>query len=617
MTDNLIGWAFGRLRFLRRLIGLFSAQERIGLVGLVALAVFGAALEVLGIGLIASFIGVLNDPAILQNSALGQRLMSLFGLVGSSDLAQKVGIVLLAIFIFKNVFLGFMVYVQARFLSKKEAMLSRQLFQSYMDTPYTFHMERNTADLLRNINQEVSHFFTGVLMPALSLLAEFIVLLFILALLVAVDPLVAISTLGVMGFVAAAYSVLVRRHTVSLGNRRRIASGLRIKWVQQGLGALKEAKVSGREGFFVDSFHSSSLEYVRAGRIMAVVNAAPRLVMETVAVAIMLSIVVISQSQGNSLQSVLPILTLFAMAAMRVIPSLNRIIPAINQIRYFHKAVDSVYEDLARHRVPADANLRRQSELMAAGEKFHAELIFNDVWFTYPGALAPALRGVSFSIPRGRSSAFVGPSGAGKTTVIDLMLNLLNPDSGQILVDGRTLQEIGVTWQRAIGYVPQTIYLLDDTIRQNIAFGVPPAEIDDERVVKVLAQARLDGKVSTLPLGINSMVGERGILLSGGERQRIGIARALYHHPDILVFDEATSALDNQTEREIAETLEGIRGQVTLVMIAHRLTTVRNCDRLFFMVGGTIVSSGKYDELMSTNEKFRRFAEGAESGGDL
>lgn len=605
------------MQLIKRLVALFSVRERVSLAGLVSLMIAGAGLEVLGIGLVASFIGLLNDPTILSHSTWGQKLIAPLGVSKSDDLALRLGPVLLAIFVFKNTYLGVLVHTQANFLAHKEAALSRQLFRTYMEAPFTFHMERNTADLLRNINQEVSHFFTGVLMPALSLLAEFIVLLFILALLVAVDPLVAISTLGIMGLVAVAYSMLVRRHTVALGNRRRTASGLRIKWVQQGLGALKEAKVRGHEGFFVDSFHRSSLEYVRAGQIMAVVNAAPRLVMETVAVAIMLSIIVVSQMQGNSLQSVLPVLTLFAMAAMRVIPSLNRIIPAINQIRYFHKAVDSVYEDIARHQNPANSGCAQQNRLISADEMFRAELTFREVWFTYPGASAPALRDVSFRIPRGCSAAFVGPSGAGKSTVIDLMLGLLKPDRGQILVDEIPLQEIGVPWQRAVGYVPQFIYLLDDTIRQNVAFGVLPAEIDDDRVSEVLAQARLDPKVAALPNGIHSLVGERGILLSGGERQRIGIARALYHRPEILVFDEATSALDNQTEREIAETLEGIAGHITLILIAHRLTTVSQCDRIFFMDAGRIEACGKFDELLATNEKFGSFAQGAENSGDI
>jgi len=425
------------------------------------------------------------------------------------------------------------------------------------------------------------------------------------------------AILGATGliFVQSVKPILARA-----GHRRAISSESRIKWVNQALGSIKEVKLLGRERFFVNAFDQAYQRYARAGLTASAINNLPRLIMETVAVAALLVAVVIGLYQGKQLQSILPTLALFGLGAMRIMPSINRIAPAVNQMRFWLPAIDAVHGALSSATlVWPEAEERRTEEPDGEhGATFIGrELAVDGLWFKYPGSTHWAIQGISLTVARGSSVAFMGPSGAGKSTLVDLILGLLSPDKGRILADGRPLGEIRRNWQRHIGYVPQAIYLLDDTVRRNVALGLPDEEIDDAQVWKVLRQARLADVVKRMPDELGTIIGERGIRLSGGERQRIAIARALYRDPELLVFDEATSALDGQTERDIADTIRGIAGAQTVLIVAHRVTTIQSCDLIFFLDQGKLVDQGTFAQLTAENPRFRAIAGSADRQADV
>ena len=383
-----------------------------------------------------------------------------------------------------------------------------------------------------------------------------------------------------------------------------------IKWVNQAIGSIKETKVLGREAFFVSAFDANIRGYAKSARVFAATSVIPRLLIELLVMGGLLSTVIFFLAAGRDLQPALPLLALFGMAAIRVMPSLTRIMTALTSIRFNEAAIRAISVDALA--APSRAVLAPGGNAVAtrAGMRARFEsLRFRDVCYRYPQAVESALSSVSLDISRGERIGIVGPTGAGKSTLIDVMLGLLDPQQGEAWVGGARLETVRQRWQGTIGYVPQTIYLLDDSVRRNVALGLDDTDIDDAAVWHALALARIETKVRSLPQGLDTSVGERGVRLSGGERQRIGIARALLHEPEVLIFDEATSALDNQTEREIAKTIHALGGERTVIIIAHRMTTVMLCDRIYFMDRGRIADSGIYDELMTRNAQFRSMAQ--------
>jgi ATP-binding cassette subfamily C protein len=378
-----------------------------------------------------------------------------------------------------------------------------------------------------------------------------------------------------------------------------------IQWITQGLGSIKETKVAGREDFFLRWFSEASRRFARASLVFSIMSALPRLVIEVVAVGGMLLVVTVILLRGDELSTAIPRLALFAMAAVRIIPSLTRLFSALSSIRFYGPAVPPLHRDLAQ--AWEDETRLREATLTVRKEQplLLDALEFREVGFTYEGASAPALAGISLRIARGSSVGFVGPSGSGKSTLIDLLLGLLAPQSGRIVIDGVGLQGVVADWQRSIGYVPQSIYLLDDTIRRNVALGIADEQIDDHAVRRALRQAQLESLVERLPAGTGTVIGENGVRLSGGERQRLGIARALYHGPQVLVLDEATSALDHHTENEITRTIRALVGERTVIVVAHRLSTVQMCDTIFVLTNGRIADAGTFEQLLAHSAEFR------------
>jgi ATP-binding cassette subfamily C protein len=378
-----------------------------------------------------------------------------------------------------------------------------------------------------------------------------------------------------------------------------------VKTIQQGLAGVKEARLFGCERFFLDAFRRSGEAYSRSLVVHGVTGILPRYVLEIVGVLALVLVTIAMLGRGAEARAVLPLLGALAVAAVRLLPSLARILGSVAQIRFHKPSLDALYD--AFQLEGPDAAQRELRKDRVPPLRMEREVRMVDVHYTYPGAAEPSLRGVTLRLAKGESVGLVGLSGGGKTTIADTLIGLLTPDRGRVEVDGEPLEgERLIAWQRNIGYIPQTIFLCDDTIRRNVAFGVEDEEIDDERVREALKAARLDELVATLPEGLSTFVGERGIRLSGGQRQRIGIARALYFDPKVLVLDEATSSLDGATEREVVEAIERLRSERTMLVIAHRLSTVRACDRIVLVAKGEILDSGTWDDLLGRSDEFRK-----------
>ena len=574
------------MRLFAHILSLFDAGGRRRILGLLFLILGGAVLEAVGIGLIMPFIALISDPAYLDNQKALKWLYQASSLTTAVQFYVACALGLLLLFLVKNAYLAVTTVVQYRFIYAEMVTLSQRLFGAYLRGSYAFHIQHNSALLIRNIGNEVPMFFANVLTPGFILVTEGVVVLAIVAVLLWVSPGPTVLAVLFFGSVTGLFYRVVRRNVRRYGVAQQTHNGERIKWINQGLGGIKEIKVLGREDYFINAFSHHNAAFAEASRYAMILNQMPRLFIETIAVAAMLLGVVAVLAAGGDAQRLLPTIALFAMASFRLLPSINRIISSVARIAHYLPAVDVVCRDVMLA-LPLPSGVRSaQAENSLV---FRDRIDFSNIGYTYPGAERSSLRGVSLSIPRGSSVALVGPSGSGKTTVADILLGLLTPEQGQVLVDGRDIRENLTAWQRHLGYIPQTIYLTDDSVRHNVAFGVPDVDIDDQAVWAALCLAHLDDHVRSLPQGLDTVVGERGVKFSGGQRQRIGIARALYHDPEVLVLDEATSALDADTERSITEAIDQLAGAKTLIIIAHRPSTIEKCGIRFELRDGKFV----------------------------
>jgi ATP-binding cassette subfamily C protein len=591
-------------KLLSKLLYIFNYQEKFQIAIIFFLMLVGAGLETLSVGLIPPFVALLGNPEIITQE---QTLIWLYSRLGASShqiFLLWVSVALLGIYLLKNAYLAILTYWQYYFLYEKQFFLSSRPLKSYLNSPYTFHLQRNSADLVRNVTSEIPLIFSGVIVPMLTLITEVMVMSCVVLLLAIAEPLSSAIAAMFLGISIFGLNRTIRKQMSGQGLIRQEQSGQMVQWVNQSLGGIKETKVLGRENFFLDAFTRSAEAFGKANFFVGLATQLPNLFIDTVLIAAVLLIVIFSLIQGREIQSILPMLSLFAIAALRLMPSAKRIISTITTIRYSKDAVDVIYHDLISLDTKSTSiSLVKSSQ--TSSHLFQKSIELKDINYQYPNASNPSLFGISISITKGQAIAFVGTSGSGKTTLIDVLLGLLTPSQGEILVDGKNIFTNVAIWQQQIGYIPQSIYLSDDTIRNNIAFGLVTDEIKEEQVWAALKAAQLEELVLSLPEQLDTLVGERGIRLSGGQRQRIGIARALYHNPEVIIMDEATAALDNTTEREFMQALEVMSGHKTMIMIAHRLTTVKNCDQLYLIKDGTIADMGTYDFLISQNKEFQ------------
>ncbi|MUV36899.1 Energy-coupling factor transporter ATP-binding protein EcfA1 [Lentibacillus sp. JNUCC-1] len=571
-----------------KLLKFFNKGERKKLLVLFGMMIVAAFFETIGIGLIVPFVDIVTDPGIIQQQAVLSYLYDLFNFTSTSGFMIFAVGALLGVFVLKNLYLMFFNYAQLRVILNQQVKLSRRLFRAYLIKPYTFHLQRNSADLLRNVNGEVPKIFQGIIMAGFQLATEMLVIICILTLLLVTAPMATLTASVLLSGSVIVFFTILRKKISTLGEEQQEVSGKMIKWVNQGLGASKEVKVSGKEHFFIKSYTGQSQIKANNSRYMKMLELVPRLFIETLLVSIVLITMLIILFQDTSTTRLVSTMALFAMAAFRLMPSITRVVALITTIRYSQPALSVVYDDLFVGEEDFDSVTSRRVTVNKGQKSFHHAITLNDVSFRYPDQVEYAVQNVSLSIPIGQSVAFIGESGAGKTTIVDIILGLFRPERGSVKVDGVNVHEQKALWQQKIGYIPQFIFLSDDTIRGNVAFGIEGDRIDDKEVWRALEQAQLKTFVEGLPEQLDTSVGESGVRLSGGQRQRIGIARALYHNPEILFMDEATSALDNGTEKEIMKAIDGLKGEKTLIIIAHRLSTIENCDVVFELSQGKL-----------------------------
>lgn len=585
-------------------LALLSRTQRRKLWGLFFLMLVVAMLETLGIGLLMPYIALVNSPDIVTQNAHAQAVYNKLGFTSTLDFISAASIALILLFVFKNAVYIFQQYVQFRRLLKLQLDIEGRLMSSYLEREYLFFTEKNPAELYQHI-RNVSGIVALIYSPLLTIATEFSVLLLICFFLLLVQPVITLASVAVSVILVHGIYRITRRRATKYGiegNRYQIEMN---KWMYQSFGGIKEVKLLSKEDFFLERSMLYSEKAAWVGMKASMLSAITRPFIETIWFSVTVLLMLISIQLGKQGAAMIPVIALLAAAAIRIMPALNRILNATIMIRQGTDHVSAVYDELCS--VVSSDHGGKRGNIDAL--PFKQSVGFENIGFTYPDSTKPVLQNLSFNIGKGQSVAFVGPSGAGKTTAVDILLGLLEAQHGSIVIDGKPLANSDTrNWRRNFGYVPQSIYLSDDTIRNNIAFGQTRDAIDEARVHAVIQQAQLAEILKNLPQGLDTLVGDRGVRLSGGQRQRIGIARALYHNPPILVLDEATSALDNETEREITLAIRSLSGSKTIVLIAHRLTTVAHCDTIIFLVNGIVQASGTYQELMDNNAEFRRFA---------
>jgi ATP-binding cassette, subfamily B, bacterial PglK len=574
-----------------KIYNILTLSERRGALVLFALMIVGMILETLGIGLIIPAITLMMQDDLVSKYSAVSSMVNFMGNPSQKELIAVAMLGLVGIYLFKNLFLGFLVWRQTHFTYGVQANVSQRLFAIYLQQPYTFHLQRNSAELIRNLTGEVG-IFTTVLTSTLLLFSELLVLIGIVTLIFLVEPIGALFVMVVLGGAAWSFFRLTRERITRWGVERQHHDGLRIQHLQQGLGGAKDVKLLGREGDFLMRFHTHNIQSARVWRLQVTLQSFPRLILEQLAVTGLAILVLAMLLQGRDMTGIIPTLGLFAAAAFRLMPSTNRILSAVQTLRYSLPVVDTLCEEINLTTPEPAIQQTRNSEV------FNNELSLTNITYHYPATTFPALDGISIKIRKGESVGFIGPSGSGKSTLVDLILGLLTPSAGHVKVDGYDIQLALRQWQDQIGYVSQTIYLTDDTFRRNIAFGLPDEQIDDAAVKLAIQAAQLEDFVSSLSDGMETIVGERGVRISGGQRQRIGIARALYHDPEVLVLDEATSALDTAIENDVMQAVMALHGKKTIIIVAHRLSTVEHCDSLYRLDQGKIVENGSPKEIL-------------------
>ena len=549
------------------------------------LVLIGMVLELLSLGLIIPFMGLLTQDDYAT------KFPSLYSQLGEPS-QQKIlvaGVLfILLVYLIKAVFTYYSNWVQRAFLNKVTARLSNELFQRYLRQSYSFHLDHNSSTLITNAENGRT-VVSGGLEPLLVLLTDGLIASGMFVLLLLVEPIGTLCVLALFAIASVLFQFSTRKRIHIWGIAKKIESRLVLKHLQQGLGGAKEVKIMGREQLFLEEHKKSVNASMEVDRRFMMLQIIPRLSLELLAIVGLVVLVIAMISSGDSVSQLLPVIGLFAATSFRIIPSISRILASVQTIGYSKPIIHSVFNDL-RLSVPETPKIGTEI-------KFNTSVCFNNVSFKYSNAADNAIGGLSFCIGKGEAVGIIGHSGAGKSTLVDILLGLLQPTVGEVLVDGLDIQNNLRSWQDHIGYVPQTIYLVDDTLARNVAFGLPDDMVDHDAVARSIMAAQLDEFVASLPDGINTIVGERGVRLSGGQRQRIGIARALYNDPEILVLDEATSSLDTETEQGVMDAVKELLGTKTIVIIAHRTTTVSYCTKVYKMDKAQIVGSGLPSEM--------------------
>jgi ABC-type multidrug transport system fused ATPase/permease subunit len=558
---------------------LLEPRQRRGAVVLLVLMVVGAALETIGVGLAIPVIALLAGGG--SSELLPSEMQAWLAEQDRSYVVLAGVLALLGAYLVKALYRLALTWQQNRYAFGVQWSLSNRLFAAYLHRPWSFHLQHNSATLVQAVTQEVDQFAFGVVVPSLAFVSEALVVAALGALLLLIEPTGGLLVIGVLGVVGYGFHRVTDARADGLTTERRRLDRLRFRVLQQGFGGIKEARLLHREGEFIRQFSAAGERSARIGRHVQTLRDLPRLWIEVLAVAGLAVLVVVMTMRGRPADTIVPVAGLFAVAVFRLVPSVSRMLTAVHAVGLGLVSVRSLSVALSNASAPETVTTRH-------GPADWDCIQVDRLHFSYPSPPSTVLRDVSLSIVRGQAIGLIGPSGSGKSTLVDVMLGLLAPGSGRVLVGGTDIATCMDWWQRRIGYVPQVIYLLDDSVRRNVAFGIAEDRIDDAAVARAISLAHLDGFVAALPNGLATVVGERGVRISGGQRQRIGIARALYHDPEVLVLDEATSALDGETEATVMEAIDALHGSKTIVVIAHRAATVARCDRVLRIEGGSV-----------------------------
>jgi ABC-type multidrug transport system fused ATPase/permease subunit len=549
------------------------------------LVLIGMMLELLSLGLIIPFMGLLTQDDYAEKfPSLYERL----GEPTQQEILVTGVLFILAVYLVKAIFTYYSNWVQRAFLNRAKARLSNEIFQRYLCQPYSFHLDHNSSTLITNAENGRT-IVSGGLEPLLVLLTDGLIATGMFVLLLLVEPIGTLCVLVLFAAASVLFQFSTRKRIHEWGIAKKIESRLVLKHLQQGLGGAKEVKIMGREQLFLEEHKKSVSASMEVDRRFMMLQVIPRLWLELLAIVGLVVLVLAMIGSGDSVSQILPVLGLFAATSFRIIPSINRILASIQTLGYSKPIIRSVFDDL-QLLVPVTPKTGTEIQ-------FSTSVCFENVSFKYSNAVGNANENLSFCIGKGEAVGIIGHSGAGKSTLVDILLGLLQPTAGAVLVDGLDIQNNLRSWQDHIGYVPQTIYLVDDTLARNVAFGLPGEMVDHDAIARSIKAAQLDEFVSSLPDGLDTIVGERGVRLSGGQRQRIGIARALYNDPEILVLDEATSSLDTETEQGVMDAVKELLGTKTIVIIAHRTTTVSYCTKVYKMDKAQIVGSGLPSEM--------------------
>lgn len=595
------------LRHYQKLYDLLSSAERRKFFYLVVLIGFMALVDVLSVFSILPFLAVMAKPELVDTNATLAGVRTMLGLSTPREMFLVIGGAVFSLLILAFILKAGTLFAIARYAHMRNHYISDRLLRSYLSNPYIWFLGQNSVNLGRALLYEVDRVIGEAMLPAMRIFAHAASLLCIVLMLVAVNPAIALSVAASMTLTYMAIYLVVRRALFRIGERRSRLNAERYKIAQEAISGVKELKLYGLEDTYLRLYRKPSFSLARVASAGQIIGEMPRYFLEMVTFGSLIGIVLfLLWDETRDLTDIIPIVGLFSVAGLRMFPAFQQIYHAMIQMRMVTPILDSVHAEITATQSRVKT-FGRDSTLVLP---FHQELRFDEVRFRYAGARTVALDGLSMTVPANTTIGIVGGSGAGKTTCIDILLGLLQPDAGRITVDGTTLDAQTLqAWQNNIGYVPQSIFLIDDSVAANIAFGTPPEARDHQAVERAARLAELHEFVTgQLPEGYDTMVGERGVRLSGGQRQRIGIARALYHDPDVLIFDEATSALDNLTEKAVIDAVHRLGGQKTVIMIAHRLSTVRSCDIIFMMEAGRVIAQGSYDELLEHNAAFRRMA---------
>lgn len=579
---------------LSKLAYIFDKRDKWKIVLLLIAVVIGSFLELLGVTVFMPFINIISDQTAIQKTWYLKIIYDGFGFSSPKQFLVALTIGIIGIYVIKNVYLILEKNFIFRFSYNTQMRLSTRLLDTYMKEPYTFHLNKNIATLQRSLHEDTSRFMQ-VILYSLELVAELAVCLVLVTYLMIVSKSITIIVLGMLVLCVGVFTLTTRKYSRKLGQDNQGYQGKIFQWMNQSLGGIKEIKILEREDYFTDEFQKYYRKYAKGLQIARTISILPKYLVEAVSMTGILVAIVVKLLFGEAdMTYYLPQLTVFAVAAMRLMPSVGRINEHTTNMLYALPSVELVYHDLTE----IEDYIEQQNQEVKEDWTLQNSIRVQDVTYYYPDTEEPVIDGANLTIEKGKTVAFIGSSGAGKTTMVDIMLGLLVPQKGVIMADNINVHEKPKTFHAQVGYIPQVIYLSDDTIRNNIAFGVNEKEIDEKAVLAAMEKAQLTEFVENLPHGLDTIVGDRGVRLSGGQRQRIGIARALYHDPEILVLDEATSALDNETESAVMEAIDKLQGTKTMIIIAHRLTTIRNVDIIYEVGNGKVTEKTK-EEVFS------------------